>query len=33
MIALWLVLSFICSIIVMFALAMSGKHSCKEINI
>lgn len=33
MIALWLVLSFISSIIVMFALAMSGKHSQKEINL
>lgn len=29
----FIVLSFISSIIVMFALAMSGKHSCKEINL
>lgn len=29
----FIVLSFISSIIVMFALAMSGKHSQEEINI
>lgn len=29
----FIVLSFISSILVMFALAMSGKHSHKEINL
>lgn len=29
----FIVLSIICSILTMFALAMSGKHSCKEINL